>query len=563
MTGIHYMYDYIIVGAGSAGCVLANRLSADPAKRVALIEAGPKDKSPLIHMPLGIALLSNSKKLNWAFETEPQEHLNGRCLFWPRGKTLGGSSSINAMVYIRGHRADYDYWASQAGNDVWGWDRMKALFKRIEDNHRFGVTEHHGQGGELSVGELKTVNPLSRDFVRAGGELQIPYNGDFNGDSQEGLGLYQVTQKNGRRWSSAQAFLRGVENRSNLDILTGARVTRVVFDDKITTGVTLRQGTEYHQLRLNPGGEVILSGGAVNSPQLLLLSGIGDARELKERGIPVVHHLPEVGKNMADHLDITLMHAANSRQPIGVAPSFLPRALGGLYSYLFLRRGFLTSNAAESGGFVKSSPDRDRPNVQFHFLPTYLRDHGRKIALGYGYTLHLCDLLPKSRGYIGLKSPDPMDDPLIQPNYLSDPEDLETMIAAFKFGRRILDAPAMAAHSKYEVQPGKAVQSNDDIIAFIRENAETIYHPVGTCRMGADEGSVVDPDLRVRGISGLRVVDASIMPSLVAGNTNAPTMAIAENAAEIILRRVRMPDANRPVTHHNGCTERCGQRCAG
>ncbi|WP_234730257.1 GMC family oxidoreductase [Acidocella facilis] len=539
------MYDYIIVGAGSAGCVLANRLSADSTKRVALIEAGPKDKSPLIHMPLGIALLAKSKKLNWAFETEPQEHLNGRRLFWPRGKTLGGSSSINAMVYIRGHQADYDYWASQASSDVWGWDRMQALFKRMEDNHRFGVTEHHGQGGELSVSELKTVNPLSRDFVRAGGEFQIPYNGDFNGDSQEGLGLYQVTQKDGRRWSSAQAFLRGAEKRSNLEILADARVTRVVIDDKTATGVTLRQGTEYRQLRLNPGGEVILSGGAVNSPQLLLLSGIGDARALTKKGIPVVHHLPEVGKNMADHLDITLMHAANSRQPIGVAPSFLPRALGGLYAYLFHRRGFLTSNVAESGGFVKSTPDRDRPNVQFHFLPTYLRDHGRKISLGYGYTLHICDLLPKSRGYIGLKSPDPMDDPLIEPNYLSDPEDLETMIAAFKIGRRILDAPAMAAHSKYEVQPGKTVQSHDDIVAFIRENAETIYHPVGTCRMGADEGSVVDPELRVRGIARLRVVDASIMPRLVAGNTNAPTMAIAENASEIILGRVRVLDVSR------------------
>ena len=498
-------------------------------------------------MPVGIALLANSKKLNWAFDTEPQEHLNGRRLFWPRGKTLGGSSSINAMVYIRGHKADYDYWASEAGTDVWGWDRMTDLFKRIEDNHRFGATDSHGKGGELSVSELKTVNPLSRDFVQAGRELQIPHNGDFNSAEQEGLGMYQVTQKDGRRWSSAQAFLRGAESRSNLEVITEARVTRVVMEEKSATGVTLRQGGEYRQLRLNAGGEVILSGGAVNSPQLLLLSGIGDAQEIKRHGLAVVHDLPEVGKNMADHLDVTIMHAASSRRPIGVAPSFLPRGIGGLLSYIFRRKGFLTSNVAESGGFIKSSPDRDRPNVQFHFLPTYLKDHGRKIAFGYGYTLHICDLLPKSRGYIGLKSPDPMDDPLIQPNYLSDPEDMGTMIAAFKAGRRILEAPAMSAHSKYEVHPGKSVQTDDEIAAFIRESAETIYHPVGTCRMGADKDSVVDPELKVRGVSGLRVVDASIMPSLVAGNTNAPTMVIAENAAEIILGQVRIFDRSRSV----------------
>lgn len=534
------MYDYIIVGGGSAGCVLANRLSADPSKRIALIEAGPRDKSALIHMPIGIALLANSKKLNWAFETEPQEHLNGRRLFWPRGKTLGGSSSINAMIYIRGHKADYDYWSQATGAEVWGWSRASELFRRLEDNLRFAASAHHGRGGELSVCDLRTINPLSRAFVDAGCELQHPRNDDFNGTTQEGVGLYQVTQKNGRRWSSAQAFLRDAERRPNLDLVTEARATRVLFDGKVASGVALRQKNGVRQLRLNAGGEVILSGGAINSPHLLLLSGIGDSAEIRKHGIPVLHHLPEVGKNLADHLDVTIMHAANSRAPIGVAPSFLPRAMAGLLSYYFGGRGFLTSNVAESGGFVKSSPDRDRPNIQFHFLPTYLKDHGRKIALGYGYTLHICDLLPKSRGHIGLKSSDPMADPLIQPNYLGDPEDLKTMMAGFKIGRRILEAPTMAAHSKKEVHPGGAVRSDDEIAAFIRNKAETIYHPVGTCRMGGDAGSVVDPELKVRGVVGLRVVDASVMPSLVAGNTNAPTMMIAENAADIILGKVRI-----------------------
>ncbi|MEH6702936.1 GMC family oxidoreductase, partial [Parasphingorhabdus sp.] len=374
--------------------------------------------------------------------------------------------------------------------------------------------------------------------------LQFPVNPDFNADSQEGIGYYQVTQRDGRRWSSAQAFLRQVEGRANLHIITDARAERVLMNGKSTVGVAFRQGRESKKLKLKPGGEVLLSGGTVNSPQLLMLSGIGDRAVLRHNGIPIVHDLPEVGQNMADHLDVTIMNAANSRKPIGVAASFIPRALGGLWSYIFSRRGFLTSNVAEAGGFVQSSPDRDRPNVQFHFLPTYLKDHGRKLAFGYGYTLHICDLLPKSRGYISLKSSDPMADPLIQPGYLADPDDLKTIIAAFKIGRRILDAPAMAAHSAAEVHPGPSVQTDDEIAAFIRDTAETIYHPTGTCRMGADAESVVDASLRVRGISGLRVVDASIMPSLVAGNTNAPTMMIAENAADMILGKVGTLDAN-------------------
>jgi choline dehydrogenase-like flavoprotein len=489
-------------------------------------------------MPIGIALLSKSKTLNWAFETQPQANLDGRRLFWPRGKTLGGSSSINAMVYIRGHRDDYDAWG-EAADSIWSYENVLPLFKAMEANERFGASEFHGGDGELHVSDLRTLNPLSEAFVEAGQQIQFPHAADFNAGTQEGVGLYQVTQHKGRRWSSARAFLSKAKRRPNLRIITGARATRIILEGRKAVGVTYATGGKLVDVRTK-GGEVILSGGAVNSPQLLLLSGIGGAAELNALGIPVVVDLPAVGKNLQDHLDITIMHEANDRTPIGIAPSFIPRALAGALSYALLRKGFLTSNVAEAGGFVKSSPEQNRPNLQFHFLPTLLKDHGRELALGYGYTLHVCDLLPKSRGRIGLKSPNPLDDPLIDPGYLSAPEDIQTMISAVKIGRQILSAPSMTAYSKTELVPGPSVQSEADIVADIRRRAETIYHPVGTCRMGRDPQSVVDPALRVRGIQGLRVVDASVMPTLVAGNTNAPTMMIAERAAELILGKVKL-----------------------
>jgi choline dehydrogenase-like flavoprotein len=521
------MYDYIIVGAGSAGCVLANRLSRDPTKRVCLIEAGPRDTSPFIHMPLGLAAIARNRKINWGYLTEPQESLNGRRLYWPRGRTLGGSSSINAMIYMRGHPADYEGWAEAAGEE-WGWQRARELFIRMEANADL-ADEHHGTEGELAVADLRHPNPLSLAFVEAASQLQLPRNRDFNGASQEGFGLYQVTQRDGRRFSAARAFLESATDRSNLDIRTGALVRRVAFEGRRASGVELAGET----LRLSPGGEAILSGGAINSPQLLMLSGIGPGAELQRHGIAVLSDLPGVGENLQDHLDVTLMAAASSRDAIGLSVSYLPRALRAWRAY-GLGQGEFTSNVAEAGGFAKSDPARERPNLQFHFIPAFLRDHGRQISFGYGYTLHVCDLLPESRGRIRLASPDPTASARIEPDYLGDARDVDTMLKAVKIGRAIMDAPALAAHRKAEMHPGPEVQTDEEIVADIRGRAETIYHPAGTCRMGKDAASVVDPQLRVRGVEGLRVVDASVMPRLIAGNTNAPTMMIAENAAAMM-----------------------------
>lgn len=526
------VYDYIIVGAGSAGCVLANRLSEDPANRVLLLEAGPSDWHPFIHMPAGLAKLVGKKGVNWDYSTAPQPELGNRLLWWPRGKVLGGSSSINAMCYIRGNAGDYDEWAA-LGAEGWHWDNVLPYFKRSESNER-GGSELHGGQGPLGVSDPRQKNPLSEVFLEAAMQAGHPPTDDFNGTRQEGFGWYQTTTRNGARCSSAKAYLTPVRKRANLTVITGATASRVTITDGRATGVVYSVGGKgaFHQVA---NKEVILSGGAINSPQLLMLSGIGPAAHLRQHGIAVVQDLPGVGGNLQDHLDVCTLQ----RCVRGLSYDQLSDVSVGLKYYLF-RKGPGTSNIAETGGFMRSSlAEDDRPDIQFHFVPAQLDDHGRNILPGHGYTLHACGLHPRSRGRIHLASASAGDKVRIEAGYLSDPEgyDLKVLLEALRLSREILAQPAFADYRGEELQPGAQLQEEKDLVEFIRRKAESIYHPVGTCRMGrvGDPDTVVDPQLRVVGIAGLRVVDASVMPKLVGGNTNAPTMMIAERAADLIL----------------------------
>lgn len=531
------MYDFVIVGGGSAGCVLANRLSADPAIRVCLLEAGPPDSSPFIRIPLGLVRMMMSKKLNWHYFTTPQAELNGRRLFMPRGKTLGGSSATNAMIYTRGHASDYDHWAA-LGNRGWSYADVLPVFMRSEHDED-GASPFHGSGGPLNVARLRSPNLLTRTFIAAAAETGYPFNPDFNGPTQEGVNCYAVTQKNGQRWSAANAFLHPARGRPNLAVMTHALASHVVFEGGRAAGVAyLRHG---RQATVQAHREVLLAGGAINSPQLLMLSGIGPPDELARHGIALRHALPGVGCNLQDHLDALVVHQCSKPVSLGISLATLPSLVRHGFDYLRHRRGPLTSNSAEGGGFVRSGPGVAVPDLQFHFTPARLDGHARTLRsalftlLGHGYALHVCSLRPRSRGRITLASAEPSAAPLIDPCYLADPADMPLMVAGVKAARRLLAAPAFDPYRGREIFPGPQVQTDQDIALFIRSKAETIYHPVGTCKMGHDATAVVDDTLRVHGVPGLRVVDASIMPTLIGGNTNAPTIMIAEKAAELIL----------------------------
>ncbi|MEM7168613.1 MAG: choline dehydrogenase [Pseudomonadota bacterium] len=530
-----HTYDFIVVGAGSAGCVLANRLSADRANRVLLLEAGGRDWNPWIHVPVGYFKTLHNPKIDWCYKTDPDPGLNGRSLDWPRGKTLGGSSSINGLLYIRGQHEDYDHWR-QLGNRGWSAADVLPYFKRAEDQER-GGDEFHGTGGPLSVSNMRVHREVCKAFIDGAGEIGIPRNDDFNGETQEGAGYFQLTSRKGRRCSSAVAYLNPVRSRPNLEIVTQAHTERLLFDqaDPVKVcGVAYSVNKTQRIAHLKPGGEIVLSAGAIGSPQILQTSGIGPGDLLQNLGITIRRDLPGVGENLQDHLQIRMIYEVNVPTLNDEINNYFRRILIGL-RYLLSRRGAMAMGASQVCIFAKTRPELATPDIQFHFQPLSADKPGIEMHPYSGITASVCQLRPESRGTIRIKSADAYQYPSIQPNYLSTTLDEETAVAGMRVAREIAQTPSFSRFVVAERVPGPVADTDGDLLEAARNISQTIYHPTSTCKMGHDKMAVVDERLQVQGVTGLRVADASIMPTIVSGNTNAPTIMIGEKAADMII----------------------------
>jgi len=528
-------FDYVIVGAGSAGCVLANRLSADGKNSVLLLEAGPRDTNLWIHVPLGYGRLFKEKTVNWMYQTEPEPGLDGRSVFQPRGKVLGGSSSISGLLYIRGQQEDYDRWR-QHGNHGWGFDDVLPYFKKAEDQQR-GADDFHGAGGPLPVSDLGHPDPVSAAFIAAAAETGLPVNRDFNGASQEGAGFFQTTTRHGRRASAAVAYLRPAKGRHNLHVETSALAQRILFDGRRAEAVEYRQAGALKTARARK--EILVSGGAFNSPQLLQLSGVGPAELLRKHGIGVVLDAPGVGHDLQDHMQVRMVMRCSQRITLNDIVNHPVRKLLMGLRYAAFRTGPLTIAAGTSGAFLKTDPRLATPDIQVHFLPFSTDKMGEKLHSFSGFSASVCQLRPESRGSLRIRSADPAAPPEIRINYLSTETDRTANVEGLKILRKILQAPALGPYVAEEVDPGAKVVSDEALLSYCRARGSTIYHPTSTCRMGNDRLAVVDQRLRLRGVEGLRVVDASVMPDLVSGNTNAVVIMIAEKASEMILADAR------------------------